>query len=110
MNAQAQKLAIPALRWTVGLVVLFESVRFVLSQGPIHGGLPHWIRPAFGGAEIIAAILFLLPFARVVGGYLLLVIFALAVIIHVLHGEYDVGALAVYAMAVFVAMAEKHLD
>jgi hypothetical protein len=108
MNAQTEKLALPVLRWTVGLVVLFESCRFVLSHGAIHGGLPRWIRPVLGGAEIIAAILFLVPFTRAVGGKLLLVIFGLAVIIHVLHGEYDVGPLLVYAAAVFAAMTARN--
>jgi len=105
MNAIPQRLAIPALRWTLGLVVLFESCRFLLSHGPIHGGLPQWIRPVLGGAEIIAAILFLLPFTRAIGANLLLVIFALAIAIHVLHGDYNVGALLVYAMAALVTTA-----
>lgn len=60
-----------------------------------------------GGAEVIAAILFLLPFTREAGGNLLLMIFALAVFIHILHGQYGVGALLVYAMAVVVAMTER---
>ncbi|MGH9714025.1 MAG: DoxX family protein [Candidatus Acidiferrales bacterium] len=104
MTEQSRKRAITALRWTVGFVVLFESCRFVLSHGPIHGGLPHWIRPVLGGAEVIAAILFLVPLTRAAGGYLLLIIFAAAVIIHILHGEYDVGPLLVYAMAVLATM------
>jgi hypothetical protein len=104
MNAPAQNLAIPALRWTVGLVVLFESCRFVLSHGSIQGGMPQWIRPVLGGAEIIAAILFLVPFTRVVGANLLLIIFVVAIFIHILHGQYDVGALLVYAAAVVATM------
>jgi hypothetical protein len=107
MNAQTQKLAIPTLRWTVGLVVLFESCRFVLSHGPINGGLPLWIRPVLGGGEIIASILFLVPFTRVAGGNLLLVIFAFAIFIHILHGQYDVGALLVYAATVGATMSLK---
>jgi hypothetical protein len=107
MNWQTQKFAIPALRWTVGLVVLFESCRFVFSHGPIHGGLPQWLRPVIGGAEIVAAIMFLLPFTRKAGGNLLLVVFALAIFIHILHGQYDVGALLVYAAAVAATMSER---
>ena len=104
MSASARKFAVPALRWTVGLVVLFESCRFVLSHGPIHGGLPQWVRPVLGVPEIVAAILFLLPLTRAVGGNLLLVIFALAATIHILHGEYNVGPLLVYAAAVLASM------
>jgi|SRR5271155_3376099 len=104
MNQPSRKWALPALRWAVGLVVLLESCRFVLSHGPIDGGLPGWIRPVIGGSEVLAAILFLLPFARVAGAYLLVIIFAVAALIHVLHGQYDVGALVVYAMAVLATM------
>jgi hypothetical protein len=105
MSIQMEKLAIPVLRWTVGLVILFESCRFVLSQGPIHGGLPLWIRPVLGGGELIAVILFLLPLTRVLGAYSLLVIIALAILIHILHAQYDVGALLVYAAAVLAAIS-----
>ena len=104
MSGQTWKFAIPVLRWTVGLVVLYQSGRFVLSHGPIHGGLPLWIRPVLGGPEILAAVLFLVPPTRTVGGYLLLVIFALAIVIHVLHGDYDVSVLLLYAAAVLATM------
>ena len=108
MNRQPEHAAIPALRWTVGLVVLLESCRFAFSGSAAHAfantGLPLWIRPALGGTEALAAVLFLVPAARAVGGYALLVIFGVATVIHVLHGWYDVGALVVYAMAVLVCI------
>ncbi len=63
-------------------------------------GFAQWIRPVVGVTETFAAILFLVPFTRVLGGYMLLLIFALAVVIHILHGEMDVGALIVYGMVV----------
>ena len=68
-------------------------------------GLPHLIRPILGGAEIIAALLFLVPPTRTIGGYALLVIFALAALIHILHGQPDVGALVIYAAAVYTVLA-----
>jgi hypothetical protein len=85
-------------------VVLFESSRFVFSHGPLPGGLPYWLRPVLGGAEVVAAILFLLPFTREAGGNLLLVIFTVALFVHLLHGQYDVVVLLVYAMAVMATM------
>lgn len=109
MNPQLERISIPLLRWTVGLSVLIESLRFAVSPSAAHflarAGLPLWIRPALGGAELAAAILFLLPWTRSFGGYALLVIFALAVLIHVLHGQFDVSGLVVYAMAVLVSIA-----
>ena len=111
MNRQLQKLAIPGLRWTLGLVVLWQSAQFAFGGSAMRSfaktGLPQWIRPALGGTEILAAILFLLPAAGIVGGYALLVIFLFAAMIHILHGWYDVGALLVYAMAVLVCLTER---
>jgi hypothetical protein len=57
--------------------------------------------------EIVAAILFLAPVANVAGSYLLLVVFALAILFHVLQWQFDFGALLVYAMAVAVWLAHR---
>src|SRR5579863_10045424 len=109
MNARLASSSIPLLRWTLGLAVILESIEFVFSTSVAHflakAGLPIWIRPVLGSAEIIAAVLFLLPITTMLGGYLLLVIFALAVLLHILHGQFGVEGLIVYAVAVFVCMA-----
>ena len=108
MNARLTQFYIPLLRWTLGLVVLFESFRFAFSASASHflskAGLPSWLQPVLGGAEIVAAVLFLVPFTARVGGYLLLVVLALAALLHILHGQYDVGGLLVYAAAVLVCL------
>ena len=97
------------LHWSVGLVILIESCLFVFSASRVHAfaesGMPHLIRPILGGAEIIAALLFLIPPGRTIGGYALLVIFILAALIHILHGQPDVGGLVVYAAAVYTVLA-----
>lgn len=112
MNQQLKKFAIPGLRWTLGIVVLLESVRFtLLSSAAQHfakTGLPQWVRPALGGSEIVAAFLFLTPPAMLLGGYLLLFIFAIAAVVHFLHGEFDVGSLIVYGLAVMVCMTHRN--
>lgn len=114
MNQRLKRNAIPGLRWTLGVVVLLESCHFAFSPSAIHHfsktGLPQWIRPALAGSEIIAALLFLVPAASFVGGYLLLLIFAIAAVLHFLHGEFDVGALIVYGMAVIVCMTQRHKE
>jgi hypothetical protein len=101
--------AISILYWSTGLVVLVESCLFVFSASRGHAfaesGLPHLIRPILGGAEIIAAFLFLVPPARTIAGYALLIIFALAALIHILHGQPDVGALVIYAASVYTVLA-----
>jgi DoxX-like family len=111
MKALLTRSTIPLLRWTLGLVVILESCQFVFSTSDAHffakTGLPSWLRPALGGAEIVAAVLFLVPLTALIGSYLLLVIFGLAALVHVLHGQLNVGGLVVYAVAVLVCMAYR---
>jgi uncharacterized membrane protein YphA (DoxX/SURF4 family) len=103
------KSSILLLRWTLGIIVLLESIEFVFSASTAHflakTGLPSWVQPVLGGAEVIAAVLFLVPYTARAGSYLLLVIFALAAVVHILHGQFNVGGLIVYAAAVIVCMA-----
>jgi hypothetical protein len=112
MNRQLKKYSIPILRWTLGLVVLWQSVHFVLSASSAkhlsESGMPQWIRPALGGSEIVAALLFLTPAVSWLGGYSLLIIFAIAMVLHLLHGDADVGGLILYCAAVLVCLS--HLD
>jgi hypothetical protein len=111
MNTRLKNFSLPLLRRTLGLVVLLESCQFVFSTSAAHflakSGLPSWFRPVLGGAEIIAAVLFLLPWTALLGSYILLVIFALAALVHILHGQFDVGALVVYAAAVLACMSHS---
>jgi len=105
------KSAILGLQWVLGIVVLLESVHFALSSGAIHhlakAGLPQWAAPALGGSEAIAALLFLVPAASVLAGWLLLAIFAVAATVHFLLGEFNVGGLVIYSMAVIVCVTYR---
>ncbi len=109
MNIKLAKASIPLLRWALGLVVVLESAEFILSNSAAHflskAGLPSWLQPLLGSSEILAAVLFLLPFTAKVGSYLLLLIFAFAALLHFLHGQFNVGGLVVYAAAVLVCLA-----
>lgn len=106
-----RQIAIIGLRWTVGIVVAMESILFVFSSSTVHHlsrmGLPQWFRFALGGCEALAALLFLISATRAVGAYALLCIFGIAALIHFLHGEFDIGGLAVYAMAVIASMSPR---
>lgn len=108
MNIFQKAISISVLRWSLGLVLLWESCQFALSTDAAHHlqrmGLPSWIAPALGGTEALAALLFLLPVVRRVGGYSLLVIFVIAALLHVLHGQFEIGSLVVYGAAVLVCM------
>lgn len=112
MNNPRQQTTITALRWTVGLVVLWESCRFALSAEAartlLRMGLPQWIALALGGVEALASILFLLPKMVRFGGYALLAVFAFAALLHLLHGQFEIGALLVYAAAVVACISAGH--
>ena len=109
MNTNQQQVAARVLRWTLGLVVLWESYQFAVSATAKHHlqqmGLPEWVAPALGGAEIVAAIIFLVPKLGRIGGYFLLGIFAAAAILHVLHRQIAIGPLLVYSAAVFACIS-----
>jgi hypothetical protein len=103
--------ALRLLQWALGLVILAESARFAFSPEAAHAfaktALPDFIRPALAWAEIAAAILFLVPRATVAGGRSLIVVLVLAIVRHLLHGWFDIGALVVYAAAAWVVMAGR---
>ena len=111
MSGRLQTGSLTLLRWVVGLVVLWESLRFAISPSSAHHlarlGLPRWVAFVLGGAEIVAAVLFLVPKMSRVGGFFLLLIFLFASVLHVLHGEYQIGPLLVYAAAVLACLSAK---
>jgi hypothetical protein len=113
MTAPRTAFAIRVLHWTVGLVVLLEACQTFLGahaglHSAGHAGALVSVRLALSGAEIVAALLFLVPVTTLVGGYALLVIFALAIAIHALHGEFrGLEILVLYGAAVFVSLVDR---
>jgi hypothetical protein len=93
------------------LVVLLESCRtFYAARFGLHGhaGILNAVRLFLSGAEIVAALLFLVPFTTLVGGYTLIAIFGLAIVIHGLHGEFGgLEILVFYGVAVSVSLAAR---
>lgn len=111
MSNRARLFALPLLRWSTGLVVLWQSwLTFRLSishlNAPGHSSALAHVRFALSGAEMLAAALFLIPPSEKIGGYLLIVIFGLAIGIHIMHGDFGgMEVLFVYAAAVFACLA-----
>jgi hypothetical protein len=103
--------ALCILQWVLGLVILVESLRFAFSPEAAHtfakAGLPNFVHLGLAWVEMAAAILFLVPRATVVGGRLLIAVLAAAIVIHLLHGWFDVGELLVYAAATWTVVAAK---
>jgi DoxX-like family len=102
MNDHRMKCALTGLQWTLGLVILIEAILFVM-PGARHDfartHMPDILRQILGWGEIVGAILLLIPQTAVRGGWLLAGVFIFAIVIHLLHGMFNVGNLAVYTAA-----------
>jgi hypothetical protein len=99
------------LRWVLGLVILAESARFAFSPAAAAAfaktGLPDIVHVGLAWAEMLAALIFLVPPLAVAGGWFLIAVLAFAIIVHLLHGWFDVGALLVYAAAAWAVIATQ---
>jgi hypothetical protein len=100
-----------ALRVALGLLVLQRSCVFVFgahaAESFTRTGLPDALRLGLGWCEIVAAALFLVPPTAAVGGWSLVGIFLFAAALHVAHGEFDVGVLLVWTVAVLAVLAHR---
>ena len=105
------KCGLTVLRWALGVVILIEAVLFVL-PGAAHDfartHMPGFVRLVLGGGEILGGILLLIPKTAIRGAWVLLAVFVMAILIHLLHGMYNVGSLVIYGAAAFaIAVGEN---
>jgi DoxX-like family len=114
MTSGNSRLAVQGLRWVLGIVVLWKSylllratIASMQAAGSGHIGPHDWVRLVLASVEILAAVMFLAPVVDLAGSYLLLVVIAFAMLFHALQGDFDLGALPVYAMAVLVWMVQR---
>jgi hypothetical protein len=102
MSATSAKTGLTILQWTLGVVILIEAVLFVLPSAAhefARTHMPGFIRLVLGWSEIAGCILLLIPKTAIRGAWLLVAVFVFAILIHLLHGAYNVGNLAIYAAA-----------
>jgi hypothetical protein len=105
-----QPKAIVGLQWTLGGVVFAQaaflefSVHYHAAHQP---GVPMAVLTALAWAEMAAAALFLIRTTVGIGGVALMVIFALAIVLHLLHGQLNVGALLVYAASAWTVVGAR---
>jgi|SRR5579863_8466524 len=110
MSTQRTKIALTGLQWTLGVVILIEAILFVLpgaARGFARTHMPNAVRLILGFGEIAGCILMLLPRTAVRGAWLLVAVFVLAIAIHLLHGLYSVGNLAIYTAAAWAIAVGK---
>jgi uncharacterized membrane protein YphA (DoxX/SURF4 family) len=110
MTGQRSRIALTALQWTLGVVILIEAVLFVMPAAHhdfARTHLPDFLRLILGWGEIIGAILLLIPRTVSRGGWVLIAIFVLAIAVHLLHGMYNVGDLVIYTAAAWAIASGK---
>ncbi|HUA16627.1 MAG TPA: hypothetical protein VMG31_15135 [Verrucomicrobiae bacterium] len=110
MSAQPSKCSLTVLQWALGVVILIEAILFVMPSAAhdfARTHMPGFVRLVIGFGEIAASILLLIPKTAVRGAWLLLAVFVMAILIHLLHGAYNMGNLVIYAAAAFAVAAGK---
>ena len=104
------KMGLTVLRLTLGIVVPFEAILFVL-PGAAHSfsrtHMPAIVRMVLGFGEIAGCVLILVPQTAIRGAWLLLAVLVFAILLHLLHGMYDIGNVVVYAAAAFAIATGK---
>jgi hypothetical protein len=98
------KIAIGVLQWALGVAILIEAAFFVLPSAAhdfARTHMPGFVRLVLGWGEIVGSVLLLIPRTAIRGAWLLLAVFIMAILIHLLHGAYNVGNLVIYAAAAF---------
>jgi hypothetical protein len=104
------KAALTGLQWTLGLVILIEAALFVMPNARhdfARTHMPDILRLILGWGEIVGSVLLLIPKTVVRGSWVLIGIFMLAIVLHVLHGMFNVGNLAIYTAAAWAVANGK---
>ena len=98
MNHKTIRITFIGFHFTLAIVVLLQSI----------WGVKHALSTAnhallvLAIVEILAAIVFMIPQTVRLGGLVLLLVFAVAFLIHLLHGELDLRLLVYAAGTLFV--------
>ena len=114
MKVQVSKTALLGLQWSLGVVIFIQAALLAFSKSEIqfagHAGIHHWIRIVLAWSEMPACVLFLVPRAMKLGTLLLIAVLALAALVHVLRGNFQIGGLLIYAAAVAVVVSQPHSE
>jgi len=104
------KLGLCVLQYTLAIVILIEAVLFVLPSAAhqfARTHLPGFIRMIVGWGEIVGCVLLLIPRTTIRGAWFLFAVLIFAILIHLLHGQYNVGSVVIYAAAAFAVAVAK---
>jgi hypothetical protein len=110
MSLVKSKYGVTVLQYSLGVVILIEAVMFVLPGAAHEFGrthMPGFVRMVLGFGEILGCVLLLIPKTSIRGAWLLVAVFIMAILLHLLHGMYNVGSLVIYAAAAFAIAVGK---
>jgi len=111
MSAHRIRSHLSILQWVLGFVILAEAAIFAFSPAAAHSfartGMPNAIRWILAWGEIAAVILFLIPQTVIAGGWFLVAVLGFAIIVHLLHGWWNVGSLVIYALVAWTVISVK---
>jgi uncharacterized membrane protein YphA (DoxX/SURF4 family) len=110
MSEARLKIALTGLQWSLGVVILVEAALFVMPAAGQEFGrthMPNIVRLGLGWGEIIGGVLVVIPRTAVRGAWVLAAVFVFAIVIHLLHGMYNVGNLVIYTAAAWAVAAGK---
>jgi len=110
MSTSRTKLGLTVLQWALGIVILIESVLFLMPSAAhdfARTHMPAFVRMVLGVGEIVGCVLLLIPQTAIRGAWLLLAVFVMAMLLHLLHGLYGIGDLVIYAAAAFAIAVSK---
>jgi uncharacterized membrane protein YphA (DoxX/SURF4 family) len=110
MSPARPKCGLTILQWSLGVVILFEAVMFVL-PGAAHDfartHMPAFVRMILGWGEIVGCVLLLIPRTTIRGAWVLVAVFIMAILLHLLHGMYGLGNLLIYTAAALAIAIDK---
>ena len=75
---------------------------------PEHAHMPGFVRMMLGWGEIVGCVLLLIPKTTKGGAWLLFAVLVMAILVHLLHGQYRVGNVVIYAAAAFALALGKN--
>jgi uncharacterized membrane protein YphA (DoxX/SURF4 family) len=104
------KLGLCILQYSLAIVIFIEAVLFVLPSAAhdfTRTHMPGFIRLLLGWGEIAGCILLVIPKTTIRGAWLLFAVFIFAILIHLLHGQYNVGNVVIYGAAALAIALSK---
>jgi hypothetical protein len=104
------KLGLCILQYALAIVILIEAILFVMPSAAhefARTHLPGLIRLILGWGEIAGCIFLLIPKTAIRAAWFLFAVFVFAILIHLLHGLYNVGNLVIYAAAALAIALNK---